>query len=47
MKYNYPLYHAFTTETLEDIVLSFSGHKCINPNEIQGPILKQALSDNK
>lgn len=33
--------HLFTTETLEDIVLSFKSHKCINPNEIQGPILKK------
>lgn len=31
----------FTTETLEDIVLSFKGYKSINLNEIQGPILKK------
>ena len=31
----------FTTETLEDIVLSFKQHEYINPDEIQGPILKK------
>lgn len=35
----------FTTETLEDIVLSFKQHEYINPDEIQGPILKKTLFD--
>lgn len=35
----------FTTETLKDIVLSFKKHKNINPDEIQGPILKKTLFD--
>ncbi len=37
----------FTTETLEDIVLSFNEHKCINPYEIQGPVLKKTLFGKK
>ena len=35
----------FTTETLEDIVLSFKRHEYINLDEIQGPILKKTLFD--
>ncbi len=35
----------FTTETLEDIVLSFKQHEYINPDEIQGPILGKTLFD--
>lgn len=35
--------HLFTTEKLEDIILSFSEHKYINPVEIQGPVLKKTL----
>lgn len=35
----------FTTETLEDILLSFSDHEYINLNEIQDPILKKTLFD--
>lgn len=31
----------FTTETLEDIVLSFNAHKNINPSKIQGPVLQK------
>ena len=37
--------HLFTTETLEDIMLSFNEHKYINPNEIQGSVLKKTLFD--
>ena len=37
--------HLFTTETLEDIVLSFKVHRDINPDEIQGPVLKKTLFD--
>ena len=33
--------YVFTTETLEDIILSFSQSKPINLNDIQGPILKR------
>lgn len=33
--------YVYTTETLEDIVLSYSEYKCIDPTEIQGPVLKQ------
>ncbi len=33
----------FTTETIKDIVLSFNEHRCINPDEFQGPVLKKAL----
>lgn len=39
--------YVYTTETLEDIVLSFSEHKCIDPSEIQGPVLKQNFSYKK
>ena len=35
----------FTTETLEDIILSFNQPKYINPNDVQGPILKKTLVD--
>lgn len=35
----------FTTETLEDIVLSLKKHKNINLDEIKGPILKKSLFD--
>ena len=35
--------YLFTTETLEDIVLSFNEHKYIDPSKIQGPILKKTL----
>lgn len=35
----------FTTETIEDIVLSFNEHKYINLDEFQGPVLKKALFD--
>lgn len=37
--------HLFTTETFEDILLSFSEHKYIDLNEIQGPVLKKTLVD--
>lgn len=39
--------HLFTTETLKDIVLSFNEYKYkyINPDEIQGPVLKKTLFD--
>ena len=33
----------FTTETFEDVVLSFSKYKDINLDEIQGPILKKTI----
>lgn len=37
--------HLFTTETLEDIVLSFKVHRDINLYEIQGSVLKKTLFD--
>ncbi len=35
--------HIFTTEKLEDIVLSFKVHRDINLDKIQGPVLKKSL----
>ena len=35
----------FTTETFEDIILSFKEHKHIELDKIQGPILKKTLFD--
>lgn len=35
----------YTTETLEDILLSFKGHESIDLNKVQGPILKKTLFD--
>lgn len=37
--------HLFTTETLEDIVLSFNEYEHINLDEIQGSVLKKTLFD--
>lgn len=37
--------YSFTTETLEDIIISFNQPKYINLNDIQGPILKKTLFD--
>lgn len=37
----------YTTETLEDIILSFSAHKLIDPTQIQGPVLKKNYIDYK
>ena len=37
--------YLFTTETLEDIILSFNQPKYINLNNIEGPILKKTLFD--
>lgn len=37
--------HLFTTEILEDIVLSFKKHKYIEQDKIQGPVLKKILFD--
>lgn len=37
--------HLFTTETLEDIILSFNEHKYIDLDEIQESVLKKTLFD--
>ena len=37
--------YSFTTETLEDIILSFNQPKYINLNDMEGPILKKTLFD--
>ena len=39
--------YCFTTETLEDILLSYNQYqdKYINPDKIQGPVLKRTSFD--
>ena len=39
--------YSFTTETLEDIILSFNQYKDVNLNDVQGPILNKKLFDKK
>lgn len=39
--------YLFTTETLEDIILSFNQPEYINLSDIKGPILKKSLLDKK